>query len=91
MTSEYDMVGGASASGLGKRKKHLAFLDAQGNLLFAGKLKRKKKVRRRLQEEIMRLMFCRKGLRQSIGLLIFNRRGWKKEIVVLQEKIGGPQ
>ena len=39
----------------------------------------------------MRLMFFRKGLRQSIGLLIFNRRGWKKEIVVLQEKIGGPQ
>ncbi len=39
----------------------------------------------------MRLMFCRKGLRQSIGPLIFNRRGWKQEIAGLQEKIGGPQ
>uniref|UniRef100_UPI00405759CE hypothetical protein n=1 Tax=Candidatus Electronema sp. TaxID=2698783 RepID=UPI00405759CE len=44
-----------------------------------------------MQEEIVRLMFCRKGLQQSIGLLIFNLRGWKQEIAGLQEKIGGPQ
>ena len=43
--------------------------------------------RRQLQEEIVRLIFYRGGLRQSCRWLIFNRRGWKQEIAGPQERI----